>query len=84
MDLDRLERWTDADLMESNRVKCRVPHLGQGNPKHRYRLGVKWLESSPEELVSVDERFNMSGQCAFAAQKANHILGCVKRSVTRG
>ena len=32
--------------------------------------------------VSIDERFNMSWQCVLAAQRANHILGCIKRSVT--
>ena len=41
-DLNRLDNWTHANLMKFNKAKCKVLHLGQGNLKHRHRLGVEW------------------------------------------
>jgi len=45
-DLGRLERWACANLIKFKKAKCKVLHLGRGNPKHKNRLSGEWSENS--------------------------------------
>jgi len=86
-DLDRLQRWACVNLMKSNKTKRKVLHMGRGHPKHKYRLARERMESSPEEKdlgVLVDNKVNVTGQCALAIQKANRIPGCIRKSIASG
>ena len=60
---------------------------GLSNSHYHYKLRYVRMEHSPAKKVLgvlVDIKLDMSQQCALTAQKANCILGCIKRYVTSG
>lgn len=48
-DLDKLKRWAHEVLMMFNKDKCKVLHVGQGNPRDWYKMEYKGIESNPNK-----------------------------------
>ena len=79
-DVDRLENWAHMNLTRFRKVLC----LSCINPSCVYRLKEGSPRGSPAVRnlgVLMDEKLDMSQQCALGAQKANCILGCIQREV---
>lgn len=63
--LDRVEKWTDRNLMEVNEGKYQVLPMGKSNPRYQYTLGTNCVEGNFAEkdlVVLADSKPNMSPQ----------------------
>jgi len=76
--------WVGCDI--SNGCKTSLGHIlpwGQGNPKHSYRLGNEWIESSPlEKDLGYWWVKNWSQQCMLTDWKSAVQMVCTERGVT--
>ena len=83
-DLDRMDRWAEANEMKFNKIKCWILHFGHNNPRRHYRPRAEKLEDNSEEknlVMSAEAQLNMSYKCAQVANRANGTLSCNRNSV---
>ena len=79
-DLDRLIQWSMEWQMQFNVKKCKVMHIGKGNPGISYNMKGIHLEVVNEEKdlgVVISKDLKVSNQCNRAYAKANKILGVI-------
>ena len=81
--LDGLVGWADKWGMAFNVAKCKVMHIGHGNPRHNYAMQNTDLATTEEERdlgVITSSKLKPSAQCAKAARTAQAVLGQLARA----
>ena len=87
-DLDKLVEWSNTWQLRFNEDKCKVLQLGNKNMHHKYDMKRKdntrvILESSEVEKdlgVHIDKDLKFSKHVEVQVNKANKILGLIRRS----
>ena len=87
-DLRQLEAWTRKWQLRFNEEKCKVMHLGQYNLHYDYTItngGKDTTMGGPQMRdlgVQIDHDLKFDQQVEMVANKANKMLGLIRRSFT--
>ena len=87
-DLDSLQTWSDVWLLRFHPKKCKVLTIGKGTGySYRYHMGsgntLTYLEHVDNEKdigVTIDEKLNFERHMNAKINKANSIMGLIRRS----
>ena len=88
-DIDSLSHWSDIWQLKFNAKKCKVLHLGKNNPNYSYSMATDNATANLETTdlekdlgVNVDPDLKFSRHIEIQVNKANRILGMIRRSYT--
>ena len=88
-DLDNLVNWADDWQMKFNAGKCSVLHIGRNNNLHEYSIRIhnstERVKLNPSDMekdlgVYIDSELKFSKHVETQVNKANKILGLIRRS----
>ena len=87
-DLDSISVWMQEWKMKLNVAKCKVVHLGKSNLVTNYQIqdeyfNYKTLETTESKRdlgIIVSSKFDWKEQINSALNKANRMLGMLKRT----
>src|SRR5271155_181787 len=68
-----------------NTDKCTVMHMGRNNMEAEYKMGPSTLKKSKREKdlgIIIENSGKPYEQCATAINKANSVLGMIRRNIT--
>jgi ribonuclease P/MRP protein subunit RPP40 len=81
--LNKMEEWADTWGMSFNVNKCKVMHIGPGNPCYQYSMGGIRLGITKEERdigVTVSSNLKPGAQCSKAAGTEAGVLGQISNA----
>ena len=84
-DLNKLNEWTRNWLLQFNKDKCKVMHIGKENPGFSYVLGGTTLQETEKEKdlgVLITNDMKSADQVASAAAAANSMLWRIRKTFT--
>ena len=86
-DLKQVEEWSRKLQLRFNEEKCKVMHLGRNNHKYEYAIASSGTNTTPGETtderdlgVQVDRELKFDQHVELIANKANMMLGLIRRS----
>ena len=87
-DLNKLCQWTIKWLMLFNVDKCKVMHIGKDNPRFEYEITdrdgntkvLKSVELEKDLGVHVQENLKFDKHISLTVNKANRLVGLIKRA----